>query len=233
MPLNIILVSHFVFFMIIITYICISSVMHSFSSICLHVFYMIIITHILCIIVNLGSHSVLAYRSEYDTVGTSVKAAIVYLGTALVKVCEHNFCVVVLLMLQKRVILFHYFGEIIVSMNLLYTFQFILVFLVDLIVHIFFEWEQINPVNFQAEQYSLLFKTLILTICIISSNRDNVETMNKHTSLALRRISLLLFALLFLFFLFEKIAVDLFIFLFLQETLHSGTIALFCQNFLF
>lgn len=111
--------------------------MHSFSSICLHVFYMIIITHILCIIVNLGSHSVLAYRSEYDTVGTSVNAAIVYLGTALVKVCEHSFCVVVLLMLQKRVILFHYFGEIIVSMNLLYTFQFILVFLVDLNVHIF------------------------------------------------------------------------------------------------
>lgn len=28
-------------------------------------------------------------RSEYDTLGTSIKAALVYLGTALVKVCQH------------------------------------------------------------------------------------------------------------------------------------------------
>lgn len=36
----------------------------------------------------LNQYSINIFRSEYDTVGTSVKAAVVYLGTALVKVVK-------------------------------------------------------------------------------------------------------------------------------------------------
>lgn len=46
-------------------------------------------------LLNLSIHTVC--RSEYDTLGTSVKAAVVYLGTALVKVGEFS--------IQKLVVL--------------------------------------------------------------------------------------------------------------------------------
>jgi len=35
-------------------------------------------------------YSIIHFRSEYDTIGTSVKAAAVYLGTALVKVSNQS-----------------------------------------------------------------------------------------------------------------------------------------------
>ncbi|RWW53799.1 hypothetical protein BHE74_00039713 [Ensete ventricosum] len=48
-------------------------------------------------ILTFGPHAVYYSAtplSEYDTIGTSVEAAIVYLGTALGKVREHNSAVV-------------------------------------------------------------------------------------------------------------------------------------------